>query len=147
MNMSKELSVSNLGRAYPGLMALLTRQLRDREVASDLLNDAVCTALEKLRKGEVADPALLTGFVYRVALNHLRNYRRTDKSNRSTSATLEMLPDSLASDQSVRSIQSKQWSELVHVVLVELPNQRDRELISRFYLHERTVQVSALLCS
>src|SRR5690242_21964262 len=67
-------------RDFPGLRALILRRVRDPEVAADILQDAAVTTLEKLRTGEIAHPENLGGYIYRVALNHLRNNRRKDRS-------------------------------------------------------------------
>jgi len=66
------------------LRVQLARVTGSVELASDLLQDAVVTALQKLRAGQISDPAHLDGYVYRVALNHLRNYRRKDRSRTAT---------------------------------------------------------------
>src|SRR5271170_7852123 len=93
MNLDTEVSavdreVATEGRPTPqeflrdmaGLQAQLARVIRDRDLAADILQDAVVTALQKLRAGEISDRAQLDGYVYRVALNHFRNHLRKDKS-------------------------------------------------------------------
>jgi len=45
----------------------------DPEVARGHSSDAAVTTLEKLRSGEIAHPEDMGGYLYRVALNHLRN--------------------------------------------------------------------------
>jgi DNA-directed RNA polymerase specialized sigma24 family protein len=80
-------------RDYPGLRALILRRVRDPEVAADILQDAAVTTLEKLRSGEIAHPENMGGYLYRVALNHLR-------------------------------------------MLDEMPAERDREILVRFYLND-----------
>src|SRR5579862_7503796 len=78
-------------RDYPGLRALIMRRVRDPQLAADILQDAAVTTLEKLRAGEIAHPSNIGGFLYRVALNHLRNFRRKDRGAVSSSAELESL--------------------------------------------------------
>ena len=67
-------------RDYPGLRALILRRVRDPDAAADILQDAAVTTLQKLRSGEIARPENLGGYLYRVALNHLRNHRRKDRN-------------------------------------------------------------------
>src|SRR6201981_2175259 len=81
-------------RDFPGLRALILRRVHDPEVAADILQDAAVTTLEKLRMGEIARPENLGGYLYRVALNHLRNHRRKDRSAVSSADALEELPAS-----------------------------------------------------
>ena len=79
-------------RDYPGLRALILRRVRDPEVAADILQDAAVTTLEKLRNGEIAHPENMGGYLYRVALNHLRNHRRKDRTAASSGDGLDELP-------------------------------------------------------
>ncbi|TLY50871.1 MAG: hypothetical protein E6K50_08875 [Gammaproteobacteria bacterium] len=71
--------LSAVYRDYPGLRALILRRVRDPELAADILQDAAVTTLEKLRRGEIAHPENLGGYLYRVALNHLRNHRHFNR--------------------------------------------------------------------
>lgn len=123
-------------RDMSGLRAQLTRVTRDADVAADLLQDAIVTALQKLRSGEIEHRAQLDGYVYRVALNHFRNYRRKDKSAVSDTEAAGVLEDTAAEGRPTRSIQSEQWVGLIRKVLREMSSARDREVLVRFYLKE-----------
>jgi RNA polymerase sigma-70 factor (ECF subfamily) len=122
-------------RDFPGLRALILRRVRDPEVAADILQDAAVTTLEKLRNGEIAHPENVGGYLYRVALNHLRNHCRKDRSAVSSADDLETLasPDS---DSEWNAIGRPQWTAAVRRVLGELPTARDRDLLIRFYLQD-----------
>ena len=119
-----------------GLKAQLTRVTRDAEVAADLLQDAIVTALRKLQTGEIEHRKQLDGYVYRVALNHFRNYRRKDKSSVSDPEGASTLEDTAAEGRPAFSIQSAQWADMVRKMLREMPSPRDREVLVRFYLKE-----------
>ena len=121
-------------RDFPGLRALILRRVRDPEVAADILQDAAVTTLEKLRNGEIAHPENLGGYLYRVALNHLRNHRRKDRSALSSSDALEELPAELDSDW--EKIRGRQWASAARRMLEEMPVARDREVLVRFYLDD-----------
>ena len=121
-------------RDYPGLRALIVRRVGDPQLAADILQDAAVTTLEKLRAGKIAQPSGIGGYLYRVALNHLRNFRRKDRTDVSSSTDLESLPDGddnpdLAGDRS-------RWAAAARRMLQELPTPRDRELLERFYLND-----------
>jgi RNA polymerase sigma-70 factor, ECF subfamily len=122
-------------RDYPGLRALILRRVRDPEVAADILQDAAVTTLEKLRSGEIAHPEKLGGYLYRVALNHLRNHRRKDRSAISSADALNELP---ASDNEAdwENVRGRQWATAARRMLEEMPVARDRELLIRFYLDD-----------
>lgn len=127
-------------RNMAGLRAQLARVTGSVELASDLLQDAVVTALQKLHAGQISDPAHLDGYVYRVALNHLRNYRRKDRSRTVDSEELAEPAESAESSRPVRDLEADQWARLVKQLLREVPLARDRELLVRFYLDEESKQ-------
>jgi RNA polymerase sigma-70 factor, ECF subfamily len=120
---------------YAGLRALILRQVRDPELAADLLQDAAVTTLTKLRRGEIDRPEQIGGYIYRVALNHLRNYRRKDRSAMQVSDGLEDIPGPNL-DDAVDTLRRDQWSKAAARVLAELPVTRDREILVRYYLDE-----------
>ena len=125
-------------RNMAGLRAQLARVAGSMELASDLLQDAVVTALQKLRAGQISDPAHLDGYVYRVALNHLRNHRRKDRFRAENSEELAEPAESAESSRPVRDLEADQWARLVKELLREVPLARDRELLVRFYLNEES---------
>jgi RNA polymerase sigma-70 factor, ECF subfamily len=120
-------------RDYPGLRALILRRVRDPEVAADILQDAAVTTLEKLRSGQISHPENMGGYLYRVALNHLRNHRRKDRTAVSDSLGLDELPDAEA-DTDWENIGRPQWAAAARRTLDEMPVARDREVLRRFYL-------------
>jgi RNA polymerase sigma-70 factor, ECF subfamily len=122
-------------RDYPGLRALILRRVQDPQLAADILQDAAVTTLEKLRAGEIAQPSGIGGYLYRVALNHLRNYRRKDRTALSSSAELEALPDG-DDNTDTAGIDRARWAKAARSMLEELPAPRDRELLVRFYLND-----------
>jgi RNA polymerase sigma-70 factor (ECF subfamily) len=121
-------------RDFPGLRALILRRVRDPEAAADILQDAAVTTLEKLRRGEIAHPENLGGYLYRVALNHLRNHRRKDRSAVSSADGLAELPAS--DDADWENVRGRQWATAVRRMLEEMPVARDREVLVRFYLDD-----------
>ena len=120
-------------RDFPGLRALILRRMGDPEAAADLLQDAAVTTLEKLRTGEIADPANIGGYLYRVALNHLRNYRRKE---RTAVENRQALDQPFADVADGADAASEQWAETARRVLEAMPRVRDREILVRFYLND-----------
>lgn len=127
--------LSAVYRDYPGLRALILRRVHDPEVAADILQDAAVTTLEKLRNGEIAQPENVGGYLYRVALNHLRNHRRKDRSAQSSAEALEELKDP-DEDTDWKSVGRSQWAAAARQLLHEMPSSRDRDVLVRFYLNE-----------
>lgn len=122
-------------RDYPGLRALILRRVRDADVAADILQDAAVTTLEKLRSGEIEHPENVGGYLYRVALNHLRNHRRKDRGAVSSAESLDELRDS-EDDPDWTRVGRPQWASAARRVLEEMPVARDREVLVRFYLDD-----------
>jgi RNA polymerase sigma-70 factor, ECF subfamily len=127
--------LSAVYRDYPGLRALILRRVRDPELAADILQDAAVTTLEKLRSGGIAHPENVGGYLYRVALNHLRNHRRKDRTAVSSPDALDELRD-VESDPEWERVGRPQWAAAARRVLEEMPTARDRELLVRFYLDD-----------
>jgi RNA polymerase sigma-70 factor (ECF subfamily) len=131
-------AISNefIKRHYNGLYTLLHRRIRDGNIAQEILNEAVATAIAHSRAGRVSDQNRLAGYVYRVALNLYRNHRR-EVANRpgvhATDADIDQLPEQRATDDTAMDS-----SVMRHVVsiIASLPTARDREIIKRFYLDE-----------
>jgi RNA polymerase sigma-70 factor (ECF subfamily) len=122
-------------RDFPGLRALILRRVRDPDVAADILQDAAVTTLEKLQNGEIAHPENVGGYLYRVALNHLRNYRRKDRGAVSSSEALEELR-SADEDSEWSCVGLAQWRAAARRMLEQMPAERDRDLLVRFYLND-----------
>jgi len=125
-------------RNMAGLKAQLTRVTGSTDLASDMLQDAVVTALQKLRAGEISDPANLDGYVYRVALNHLRNHRRKDKLHAGSPERVGDLVDAADASRPAEHLEADQWASLAKKLLLEMSPARDRELLVRFYLHDES---------
>ena len=120
---------------YPGLTEVLVRRLGDRQLALDVLQDAVATTLHKLRSGTTVPPDVLAGYVFRTAMNHLRNRRRRARARAEDTDALDGCADETASpvDESQRDATRR----LVRRVLAGLSSARDREVLVRFYLDEQ----------
>ncbi|WP_161965680.1 RNA polymerase sigma factor [Steroidobacter cummioxidans] len=121
---------------YTGLYTLLQRRIRDPNIAQEMLNEAIATAIAHWRAGRVADQTRMAGYVFRVALNLYRNHRR-EYANRpgthSTDAAVDQLPAQRATEEA--AIDSSIVRQIAAIVEL-LPTARDREIIKRFYLDE-----------
>ncbi len=130
-------ALTEVYRDYPGLRALIMRRVRDPQLAADILQDAAVTTLEKLRAGKIAQPSAIGGYLYRVALNHLRNHRRKDRTSVSSGADLESLPD-LDDDPDYASLDRTRWAGAARRLLQQMSTERDRDLLVRFYLNDES---------
>lgn len=119
---------------YAGLRLLLRRRTHDPELASDLLNEAICITWEKWRTGQIAHPQQIAGYVYQVALNLLRNWRRSTAERPDRRADPRTL-DSLAGVSPEEPVEQALASKVLRIVDGITPL-RDRAVIVRFYLEE-----------
>ena len=128
---------SLIAKQYTGLRLLILRRTGDAEVAADLLNEASCTAWEKWQAGLIQRPEEIGGYIFQVAMNLLRNHRRSvgERSDRRAAPeVLGSLPDGTeATDRWIE----KKIALQVKRILQELRTPRDRELLTRFYLQDQ----------
>ena len=120
---------------YPGLRALLQRRIGDPHIAAEVLNEALAKAIEHARDGRVAQPELLAGYVFRVALNLYRNYRREFDNRADLRAATDKI-DSLAANANDGDALEEGVVRQVREIVRSLPTARDREIVRRFYLDE-----------
>lgn len=127
----------SLAVRYPGLMSLLQRRVGDRQLALDLLQDAVVTTLTKLDGGIDLSSEVVAGYVFRTALNHLRNHRRHERLLAPLDVEAALSGTAIDAPSAIDEIQAESNRELVRRVLRDLPSERDREVLVRFYLDEQ----------
>lgn len=125
-----------ISKHYVGLRILLTRRAGDPAVAADLLNDAICTSWEKWQAGQIARPEQIAGYIFQVAMNLLRNYRRGSAVRPDKRGDPRVL-DTLAADSSSEQAWAEKKITLqVRKMIEELRAPRDRVILTRFYLDE-----------
>jgi RNA polymerase sigma-70 factor (ECF subfamily) len=117
------------------LSFLLRRLTRDEAVAEDLYQETFRLVIEKVRKGELREAERLPGFVSSMARNlFLGSVRRGGRRQKwhGDSEAAETAPDP-APGQLARLL-AKEKAAAVRGVLAELKNDRDREILLRFYI-------------
>lgn len=131
-----ELSDAFVKQHYAGLQLLLQRRIKDSAIAADMLNEAVATAITHLRVGRIAEPERLPGYVYRVALNLYRNYRREFDNRPELRASADDVQQLAGSDRDPGDSLDPSLLQQVRALILSLPTPRDREIVKRFYLDE-----------
>jgi RNA polymerase sigma-70 factor, ECF subfamily len=125
-----------IAKDYIGLRLLITRRTGDREVAADLLNDAVCKTWEKWRAGQIQRPHQIGGYIFQVAMNLLRNYRRTVADRPDRRAGLERLDQHHVAENATDTQLEEQVASKVKQLIRGMDSHRDRTVLVRFYLDE-----------
>ena len=119
-----------------GVAILLDRHTNGRPEAQDLYQDTFRLVLEKLRNGELREPAALPGFVVQIARSlAIEHYRKA--ARRKTETDSEAGADAVAPHTSpLGELLDRENASLVRQVLEELANERDRQILLRFYIAE-----------
>jgi RNA polymerase sigma-70 factor, ECF subfamily len=125
-----------IARQYSGLLLFFRRKVGDRELADDLVNEAVATALEHLHAGRISQPSQIAGYVFRVAMNHWRNQRRRLGEQPERRTNPDIIEDLAANREGADDCEASELRGRVRGILEELPARRDRELVTRFYLNQ-----------
>lgn len=121
-------------RFGPGVAAILRRAANDPALAQDLYQDVFRLAIEKIRHGDLKDPAKLPGFLCGLARNLAIDHFRTAKRRRVE--PLEAVEPRDASADPLERLLSSERASLVREVMADLGSDRDRQLLFRFYVGE-----------
>jgi len=116
-----------------GVRVLVRRHCRPHDpVVDDLVLDVLSGVLERLRAGAIHDPAALPGYIQSaVVYSTSAEYRRRRPTQ--SDAAIE----SMAGGESPSSrFDAAQLAGLLRALLAEMPVERDREILRRFYLEE-----------
>jgi len=127
-----------VSRLRPGLLMLLRRRCSyDNWLASDLCQDTLVIVLQRLRKRSMEDPARLAAFAAQTARQLAFDSRRRTALRKTDVDTRVVESTELAAPQD-DSVDRASTTSLVRKLLDELPAERDRELMRRFYLLEQS---------
>ncbi len=128
---AEEELVERFGR---GLMLSLDRHTGGRPEAEDLYQDTFCLAIEKLRRGELRDGSRLPAFLSQIGRNlAIDFYRKTRR--RKTEADSEVADQaSVVPPGQLGQMLQGEHAVVVRQVIDELRNERDRQLLMRFYI-------------
>jgi RNA polymerase sigma-70 factor (ECF subfamily) len=123
-----------------GLLLMLRRLTGNPALADDLHQETLSLVLEKIRRGQVREPASLAGFIRSTARNLFiadrRKEARYSPMPEDAEGTLPAVSSSAAAplDRALAEEEARQ----VQRVLSELRFDRDRQLLIRFYLRDES---------
>lgn len=119
-----------------GVAIILDRHTNGRPEAEDLFQDTFRTGLEKLRRGELREPAKLPGFLAQIARSlAIEHYRKITR--RKTDADSDAVLEAVAPVEGpLGNLLARENAALVRRVLQDLSNERDRQILLRFYIAE-----------
>jgi RNA polymerase sigma-70 factor (ECF subfamily) len=117
-----------------GLLFLLRRLAP--ELAEDLHQETFRIVLERLRKRELDDPAGLAGFLRGIARNLVIAERRKSARRRTDADEEELAQAVSPTPGQLSAVLLDEEAETVRQLIRELPTERDRQLLLRFYVTE-----------
>ena len=122
-----------------GIRFYLCRQLGPQEL-DDKIHDTFVVVVQAIRRGDLREPERLMGFIRTVVRRQVAAHidkvvhKRKEQTELDTSSPL---PDPRRNPEDTAIFHQKR--ELLRRVLAEL-TERDREILTRFYLHEQSQQ-------
>lgn len=119
-----------------GLLYLLRRLGAPPELAEDLQQETFRVVLERLRRQALDDPAGLAGFLRGTARNLLIAERRKTARRRTDADDDELAQAVHPSQGQLSAVLQDEEAETVRRLIAELPTDRDRQLLLRFYVGE-----------
>ena len=123
-------------RYSEGVFLIIDQIVRNRSATEDVSQETFAIVLAKLRQGNLRQPERLSGFVCTVARNTAFNHLRQAKRFRNSDEifNVEHIPDPAPSQ--LDEILKQDQAERVRQMINELKNERDRQLLFRYYIAE-----------
>lgn len=135
-----------VARYRNGVLQILQRNCGNHSIAEDLCQETFALVIQKIRAGELLDPARLSGYVCNIARNRLIEYFRRLRLHPHTGdlETVAKLQD--PRPDPLHQYLQKEEIQVIRQVLSELRRERDRQMLFRFWLldEDRTTICSAL---
>lgn len=123
-------------RYQEGISVIIGRVVHNDAVTEDLSQETFRIALEKIRKGDLRDPERISGFICGVARNlaidYIRKMRRA--AGQEETGEAEQIRD--PQPDPYERLWRKERAQLMREMINELEVERDREVLSRYYLAE-----------
>ena len=119
-----------------GVRMIVRREARNAAVSDDLYQETFRITLEKVRQGDLRDSEKLSAFICSVARYLVIEYfRRTVRQESLTEIAEAERPHHAEANQ-LEALLQKEKAAAVRHVLNELPTERDRQLLFRYYIVE-----------
>lgn len=119
-----------------GVSIIIGQSLADPAAAADVYQETFRLVLQKVRAGEVREPERLAGFVCGITRSLvIEHFRGTARSK----ARYESEPDRQipsAEPSQLDRLLREERATLARKVLSELPSDRDRKILYRFYIED-----------
>ena len=118
-----------------GISIILRAESSDAGAVDDLFQDTFRIALEKIRNGDLREPRKLSGFICAVARNLVVEHFRKVAARR-TSSGLHLAELASPRPDPLEDVLRAERGAMAQRVLSEMPSDRDRQILLRFYVAE-----------
>jgi RNA polymerase sigma-70 factor (ECF subfamily) len=118
------------------VMSIIRRGVGDAALADDLYQETFCIVLEKIRGGDVREPDKLSGFVCGVAKTRVNKHFQRVARQAILTETSETAAVLHATSGQLDELLRKEEAGIVRQILGEMTNERDAQVLFRFYLEE-----------
>jgi RNA polymerase sigma-70 factor (ECF subfamily) len=127
-----------LRRLREGVLWIARRLAGDAMTAEDICNEAFRRLFDRLRQGPLSDPDKLPAFLAQTARHVAMEHRRSIATHRTSTGQDRAIADVADPnvDDGISSVLAATRAKAIRQVLQELPTQRDRTLLVRFYLRD-----------
>jgi RNA polymerase sigma-70 factor, ECF subfamily len=134
---SREAEAALVSRLQPGLRLVLQRATgRDLDLARELCQETLVVLLKRLRAVGLNDPSELAAFAAQTARNLAIAHHRKEGRRRTDANTEAIDTVSDPGRGQPEQVAANRLGAIVHRLLGELPTDRDRTVLSRYYLQE-----------
>ena len=134
---SPEAEAVLVDRLQPGLRLVLQRATGgDLELARELCQETLVILLKRLRTVGLSDPSALSAYAAQTARNLAIAYHRKEGRRRTDTniEAIEFVSDPRRGQS--EQVAANRLGAIVHRLLGELPTDRDRMVLKRYYLQE-----------
>jgi RNA polymerase sigma-70 factor, ECF subfamily len=118
------------------VMSIIRREVGATTLADDLYQESFCIILEKVRRGDVREAEKLSGFVCGVARNQVIKHFQRAVRQRNLVGTEDAVSISHPAPDQLEQLLQREKADIVRQILKEMTNERDIQVLFRFYLAE-----------
>ncbi len=125
---------------WKNLVFILNHRANDSDLAAEIAQESFIVVIKKARNGDIDNPLALGAFIRQVGINLLiAAYRKEARRKTEAAENIDIHPYQQL--DLANKLNEKQLSEIVTNVINELPSERDKELLFRFFVygHEKRV--------
>ena len=118
------------------VMSIIRREVGATALTDDLYQESFCIILEKVRRGDVREAEKLSGFVCGVARNQVIKHFQRAARQWDLAGTEDADCISHPAPDQLEQLLQREKADIVRQILQEMTNERDIQVLFRFYLAE-----------